>query len=328
MNEPEQARDQDTEQADAPVSPASSESQDIQAATVKKTRAFSIVWLVPIVALAVAVFLLFSYIRNNGTEITLYMPNADGIEINKTQIKILNVEVGKVVDVRLNGEDGVILTAKVKATIADKLRKDSQFWIVKPRIDQSGVRGLDTLVSGSYIGFKPGQAEETKHEFVVSDNPPLDDLGDGLRLRLVSDKAKMLPVGAPILYEDLQVGQVQRVEFDSTTQKVRYDIFITKPNVVLVGSNVKFWIKSGVNIQTNSQGIQIDAAPMGSILSGAIAFTQPLNVGKGTAVKNGHEFHLNSSITDVIEPASPRAFYLVAFFDQSMRGLNEGSRVE
>ena len=124
MNEPEQARDQDTEQADAPVSPASSESQDIQAATVKKTRAFSIVWLVPIVALAVAVFLLFSYIRNNGTEITLYMPNADGIEINKTQIKILNVEVGKVVDVRLNGEDGVILTAKVKATIADKLRKD------------------------------------------------------------------------------------------------------------------------------------------------------------------------------------------------------------
>ena len=332
MNKPEQDRGQDTAPVDTPVTPAEAETPNenpsIQAATVKRTRAFSIVWLVPIVALAVAIFLLFSYIRNNGTEITLYMPNADGIEVNKTQIKILNVEVGKVVDVRLNGEDGVILTAKVKATIADKLRKDSQFWIVKPRIDQSGVRGLDTLVSGSYIGFKPGQAEETKHEFVVSDNPPLDDLGDGLRLRLVSDKAKMLPVGAPILYEDLQVGQVQRVEFDSTTQKVRYDIFITKPNVVLVGSNVKFWIKSGVNIQTNSQGIQIDAAPMGSILSGAIAFTQPLNVGKGTPIKNGHEFHLNSSITDVIEPASGRAFYLVAFFDQSMRGLTAGSSVE
>ena len=223
MNEPEQEQEPN-QAADTPTSNAN----DAQAATVKKNRVFSIVWSVPIVALAVALFLLFNYIRNNGTEITLYMPNADGIEINKTQIKILNVEVGKVVDVRLNGEDGVILTAKVKATIADKLRKDSQFWIVKPRIDQSGVRGLDTLVSGSYIGFKPGQAEETKHEFVVSDNPPLDDLGDGLRLRLVSDKAKMLPVGAPILYEDLQVGQVQRVEFDSTIQKVRYDIFITK----------------------------------------------------------------------------------------------------
>ena len=323
MNEPEHEQEPN-QAADTPTSNAN----DAQAATVKKNRVFSIVWSVPIVALAVALFLLFNYIRNNGTEITLYMPNADGIEINKTQIKILNVEIGKVVDVRLNGTDGVILTAKVKANMADKLRKDSQFWIVKPRIDQSGVRGLDTLVSGSYIGFKPGTAEETKHEFVVSDNPPLDDLGDGLRLRLVSDKAKMLPVGAPILYEDLQVGQVQRVEFDSETQKVRYDIFITKPNVVLVGSNVKFWIKSGVNIQTNSQGIQIDAAPVGSILSGAIAFTQPLNVGKGAAVKNGHEFHLNSSIADVMEPASPRAFYLVAFFDQSMRGLTTGSTVE
>ena len=60
--------------------------QGMAAATIKKTRAFSIVWVIPIVALLVAVFLLVSYIRNNGTEITLYMPNADGFEVIKTPI--------------------------------------------------------------------------------------------------------------------------------------------------------------------------------------------------------------------------------------------------
>lgn len=308
--------------------PTPDNNSEVKLATIKKSRALSVVWLIPIIALIVALVLLINYLRNSGTEVTLYLPNADGVEVNKTTIKILNVEVGKVVDIRLNGDDGVILTAKMASSVKDRLTADSQFWIVKPQIDQSGVRGLDTLVSGSYIGFKPGKAEETKSSFVVSDSPPLVDLGDGLRIRLVSDKAKMLPVGAPVLYEDLPVGQVHRVEFDSNSQKVRYDIFINKRNEALVGKNVKFWIKSGINIQTNNQGIQIDAAPIGTILSGAIAFTQPLNVGKGAAVKNGEEFFLYSSIKDVMEPASPRAFYLVAFFDQSMRGLTPGSSVE
>lgn len=298
-------------------------------AQVSNSRVLSIIWLVPIVTLIVAIMLLIGHLRNNGTEVTLHMPSADGVEINKTPIKILNVEVGKVIDVRLNDAgNGVLLTAKINGNMQHQLRSDSQFWIVKPEFDQRGIRGLGTLVSGAYIGFKPGTATEIKDEFIISDDPPNEDLGEGLYLKLTSDRAKMLPSGAPVFYEDLQVGQITHSEFDVKKQHVHYDIFIQKSHQDLVGDHVKFWIKSGVHIQTNSQGIQIDAAPIGSILSGAIAFTQPLSTGKGATVKDGHTFNLYSNLSDVMEPATARAFYLVAFFDQSMRGLSTGATVE
>lgn len=318
-----------TTDSDTSTTPQPKPEPPIPVAQVNKSRALSIIWLVPIVTLIVALVLLVGYLRNNGTEVTLHMPSADGVEINKTPIKILNVEVGKVIDVRLNDAgNGVLLTAKINGNMQHQLRSDSMFWIVKPEFDQRGIRGLGTLVSGAYIGFKPGNATEIKDEFIISNDPPSDDLGEGLHLKLSSERAKMLPNGAPVFYEDLQVGQIIQSKFDVKNQHVNYDIFIQKSHQDLVGEHVKFWIKSGVNIQTNSQGIQIDTAPIGSILSGAIAFTQPLSTGKGAEVKDGHTFTLHDNISDVMEPATPRAFYLVAFFDQSMRGLSAGATVE
>ena len=36
------------------------------------------------------------------------------------------------------------------------LKEDTQLWIVEPHIGASGISGLDTLLSGSYIKLKPG----------------------------------------------------------------------------------------------------------------------------------------------------------------------------
>jgi paraquat-inducible protein B len=38
------------------------------------------------------------------------------------------------------------------------LKADTQFWIVRPRIGVGSVSGLDTLLSGVYIGMKTGAA--------------------------------------------------------------------------------------------------------------------------------------------------------------------------
>ena len=74
----------------------------------------STVWLIPLAAAIVGGYLLIDSFRSRGTEIKLYMDNADGIEVNNTTIRMLNVEVGRVIRIRLQPDQkGVELTAKI-----------------------------------------------------------------------------------------------------------------------------------------------------------------------------------------------------------------------
>ena len=171
-------------------------------ARIRKTNVFtSVVWLIPLIALIAGGWLLMQNIRNTGPEITLLMDSADGIEVNNTVIKVLSVDVGRVTRIKLREDQtGVEVSARLNADAKDLMRKDTQFWVVKPRIDQSGVTGLNTLVSGSYIAFTPGKSEESEDTFTVLDMPPIAAIGQsGLRLKLSGRNNKMLSVGSPVL---------------------------------------------------------------------------------------------------------------------------------
>ena len=113
------------------------------AARVRKNNIFtSVVWLVPLIALIAGSWLLMKNIRNTGAKVTLLMDRADGIEISNTVIKVLSVNVGRVTKIGLReNRQGVEVTATLNADVRDLIRKDTQFWVVKPRIDQSGVLG-------------------------------------------------------------------------------------------------------------------------------------------------------------------------------------------
>ena len=153
-------------------------------AVVRKTNVFtSVIWLIPLIAFLAGGWLLMKEIRNKGPEVTLMMDSADGIEVNNTVVKVLSVEVGRVTRIGLQQDrKGVEVTVRLTAEAKDMMRKDTQFWVVKPRIDQSGISGLNTLVSGSYIAFTPGKSEETRYRFEVSDIPPITAIGQhGLR---------------------------------------------------------------------------------------------------------------------------------------------------
>ncbi|MDO5638616.1 MAG: intermembrane transport protein PqiB [Neisseria sp.] len=300
-------------------------------ARVQKTNVFaSVVWLIPLIALIAGGWLLMQNIRNTGPEITLLMDSADGIEVNNTVIKVLSVDVGRVTRIKLREDQkGVEVSARMNADVKDLMRKDTQFWVVKPRIDQSGVTGLNTLVSGSYIAFTPGKSEESENTFTVLDMPPIAAIGQsGLRLKLSGQNDKMLGVGSPVLYENFTVGQVESARFDPKDETVNYTIFIQSPNDKLVGENSQFWLESGISINTTGSGIQLDSAPLSALLSGAISFGSPLGGDKGTAVANEKTFILYNDRNQIDNLPGPRALYYVAFFKNSVRGLAPGSPVE
>ncbi|UOO81125.1 intermembrane transport protein PqiB [Uruburuella testudinis] len=300
-------------------------------ARVQKTNVFtSVVWLIPLIALIAGGWLLMQNIRNTGPEITLLMDSAEGIEVNNTVIRVLSVDVGRVTRIKLREDQkGVAVTARLSADAKDLMREDTQFWVVKPRIDQSGVTGLNTLVSGSYIAFTPGKSEESQDTFTVLDMPPIAAIGQsGLRLKLVGSNNKMLGVGSPVLYENFTVGQVESARFNPKNETVDYTIFIQSPNDKLVGENSLFWLETGISIQTTGSGIVLDSAPLPALLSGAIAFGSPINGEKGQPVANEKTFELYNNRAQIDNLPGARALYYIAFFKQSVRGLAAGAPVE
>ena len=304
------------------------DNQTPPAAKVRPSKTLvSTVWLIPLAAALVGGYLLVQNIRSRGPEITLYMDNAEGIEAGTTTIRLLNVEVGRVVRVQLQPDQkGVILTAKIRKESADLMKKDTQFWVVKPRIDQNGVTGLGTLISGSYISLAPGSKDsEAATKFTVSDLPPITAAGQsGLRLKLAGKNSKMANVGSPVLYENHTVGTVESAKFNPADQTVEYSVFIQSPNESLVNSGSRFWLESGVNVRLDGGGIKVDSPPLSALLSGAIAFDSPA---KAAPAKNGDTFGVYNDRAEIENRPGARTLYYAAFFNSSVRGLDVGAPV-
>lgn len=308
------------------------QSQDDTPAKVRQTATLvSTVWLIPLFAAIVGAWLLAQNIRSKGPEITLLMDNAEGIEVNNTSVRILNVDVGRVTRIRLQPDQkGVEVTARLSKDVEDMMREDTRFWIVKPRIDQNGITGLGTLVSGSYIAFSPGTGKEEARRFTVDELPPVTAIGQrGLRLFLSGKNSKMVSAGSPVLYENHTVGTVESAKFNPADQMVNYTVFIQSPNESLVNSASQFWLDSGINIRTDGTGISINSPPLPALLSGAIAFHTPKYGDEAQKpAANGERFKIFNDRKELESQPGRRTLYYIAFFDRSVRGLKSGAPVE
>ena len=143
-------------------------------AKVQRLKQVSPIWIVPLVALAIGIWMFVQYLNSQGPVITIRLPNASGIDVGKTAIKSLNVKVGVVTKVQLSKDYSYItVTAQMNNDTSRMLKNDTLFWVVKPRIGKGGVSGLDTLLSGSYIEMQPGEGKKDKDHFVALDVPPV-----------------------------------------------------------------------------------------------------------------------------------------------------------
>lgn len=302
----------------------------VQPARVRPSKTLvSVVWLIPLAAAVIGLWLFIDYARSRGPQIRLFMDNAEGIEVNNTSIRVLNVEVGRVTGIALNPErSGVVITAQLSRESMDLMKKDTQFWVVKPRIDQNGVTGLGTLLSGSYIAFTPGSSQEEAREFKVEELPPISAIGQsGTRLSLKGKNSKMLGAGSPVMFENHIVGTVETARFNAATRETEYSIFIYSPNESLLNGESRFWLDSGVTVRLDGGGVSINTAPLSAILSGAIAFDTP-EYSKAGAIAQGQQFVLYNNRAEIENRPDERTLYYTAFFQGSVRGLDIGAPVE
>jgi len=127
----------------------------------------SLIWLIPIVAAVVGVALVARILMDRGPEIVLTFKSAEGLEANKTVVRYKDVQIGTVTHIRLaTDRSHVRVLVQLKKEASAFTAQDTRFWVVRPRLDTSGISGLGTLLSGAYIGVDAGTSEETSGEFV------------------------------------------------------------------------------------------------------------------------------------------------------------------
>ena len=299
-------------------------------AKIKKLQRISPIWLIPIVAASIGLWMVITTINSQGPLITLELDNAEGIEPGKTPIKTRSVEIGKVQTVHLDDDlKHVIVTAQMNVEAEPLLLEDTRFWVVKPRICKSGISGLNTLLSGSYLELQPGKSKEHKLEFTVLDTPPVTPANaPGLRIELTSEQDSALAIGDPVLYRGFTVGRVEQAEFKSDSRLMRYQLFIQAPYDALVTTNTRFWLNQGVQLQAATDGIKIKSGTLETILSGGVSFSIPAGWELGEPVKSYRSFSLYADEDSSTIRRYPDKVDYILLFDDSVRGLNPGAPVE
>ena len=303
---------------------------DIAKPTIDKRNRLSVIWFVPLVALALGLWMVVDKKMSEGPLIQVSFKTAEGIVSAKTKVKYLNVEVGQVEAISLNDSmDGVLASVRIDHDAKHLLYKDTQFWVVRARVGAGNVSGLSTLLGGAYLELSPGQEKSTDFEYVGLETPPLTPAGAaGIKLNLYSEQAASVSTGDAVLYNGYKVGRVEGMGFDQAQRLVRYDLFIDAPFDQLVNSAVRFWNVSGISVNASAGGIDIKTGSLDTILLGGVAFRLPDGVEAGARVEDGTDFKLYDSYAALQEQPYEYSLEYVVQFRQSLRGLLPGAPVE
>ena len=316
-----------TEPADLP--PASPPLPKPVVVRTRRAR-FSLVWLVPIVALLVGAAMLARSIQQRGPEITISFRNAEGLEANHTEVRFKEVVVGRVTQVALSPDrERVIASVSLDKSVESLAVADSRFWVVRPRINTAGVSGLGTLFSGAYIGVDAGVSDEEQLRFTGLEVPPYVLRGEpGRSFNLIADDLGSLEVGSPVLYRRTRVGRVVGFELDPVRDRVGVRIFIDAPNDRLVTTASRFWNASGIDVTLGASGFTVDTQSVASVLVGGVAFANPDGAASAPAAEPDHRFRMTDSQKAALAPPDGPPLRVRMVFNQSLRGLAAGAPVD
>ncbi len=308
------------------------EGKPVPGQAVIKTRRFSVslVWIVPIVAVLVGISLVVNSVMQEGPTITVTFNTGSGLTANKTDVKYRNVVIGRVTEVALSKDQkSVDATIKLAKEAESFTREDSQFWVVRPRIGAGGVSGIDTLLSGDYIGADIGQANDRAKRFTGLENPPPITYGEpGKRFTLRSRDLGSLDIGSPIYFRKIPVGQVVAYALDADGKGVNIEIFVHSPNDVHVTENTRFWNASGIDINVGADGFAVNTESLSSILVGGISFRAPDYSPNDQPAAEKKSFELFDDQQAALSPPNGKAQFLSLRFDKALRGLKVDAPVE
>ena len=266
---------------------------------IRRRRGISSIWIIPLVALGICGWLLYSSYRDAGILITIYFDEANGITPGKTQVMSKGIPIGLVQEVHPDIDRQRVRTIiKMDKESESYLVKDTQFWIVRPELSAARIQGLDTIFSGSYIGIQVGVDKKGSRTFTgLNTAPPVPDSAPGLHISLHAATLGSIQIGTGVYYRNIEIGRVQgyRLQDDDS---VLINLYIEKDYSAIVREQSRFCNASGVSISGKLQHLKVQVESLASLLKGGILLQTPEQLKNSPAARNGQVFRLYKDLEE------------------------------
>jgi paraquat-inducible protein B len=299
-------------------------------ATTHRSRRFSIIWVVPLLAVAIGIWLAWDTLSKEGPTITISFESGEGLQAGQSQLKYKEIVFGTVKSLALTPDHARVEVTIATTRQAEPLLTDKTiFWVVRPRISLGSVSGLSTLLSGSYIGMLPSSTEgNPQRHFVGQEDPPvLQTNVPGRVFLLKADRLGSISQGSPIYYRDLVAGEVLGWDFANMAESVTIRAFVRTPFDSYVHDQTRFWNASGLSVKLAGAGVQVQVESLQALLLGGIAFDTPTADGHEPPTAANHAFPLFADRDAALSASYTRKVSVISYFSGSVRGLGPGSEV-
>ncbi len=281
------------------------------------------VWALPIIAALIAGWLGWRWWTERGPEIVITFQTGEGLEAGRTRIKHKNVDLGTIETVRLSDDlSAVVATARMDRAAVRHLRQGTRFWAVRPRLGLTGISGLSTVVSGTYVEMEPGGGD-ARHAFDALDEPPVIRSGEpGRGFTLKAQQLGSLGQGSPVYFRGVQVGEIMGYTLSPSDRAVSVAIFVRAPYDGLVRETTRFWHSSGIQVTAGAEGFKLQTESLRTLALGGVVLDTPPGPGAGRRRRRAPA----SSSTTIRPPPPPTASGCACAIAWSSRARSRGCK--
>ncbi|PID77190.1 MAG: hypothetical protein CSB24_02725 [Deltaproteobacteria bacterium] len=260
-------------------------------------RGISPIWILPVIALVICGWLLFQSYQNKGVDIIIYFDDASGITPGKTQVVAMGMPIGMVKEVSVDlGHNRIKTLVKMERKAADILVEDTAFWVVRPEISAAKIYGLDTIITGSYVGVQAGSSQKRAAVFQgLSSPPPVRDDTPGLHFFLRAESLHSIQAGSGIYYKNIHIGSVRTYSLEEGGEgepAILINCHVSKDYAHLVKPESIFSNASGISISGKLTSPKFRMTSLASLLTGGIQMDNPEASINSNQVEKGHIFKL------------------------------------
>src|ERR1700722_2986596 len=104
-------------------------------ARTRRSRRVSVIWLIPIIAIAIGGWLAWDTLSKQGPTITITFETAEGLQAGQSQLRFRDIVLGTVKTLELSPDQSHVIVTLATTRQAERLLTDKTvFWVVKPRL--------------------------------------------------------------------------------------------------------------------------------------------------------------------------------------------------
>lgn len=294
---------------------------------------FSIVWIIPVLALIIALAVAWQSYSSRGPLIEIAFENGAGVSAGQTELRFRDVTVGKVEKVKFSKSlDQVLVEVRLDKDIAPFVDESAQFWVVRPEVTTQGISGLDTVLSGVFIeGSWDGKAGGATNGFKGLNEVPLIRPGQGgLQITLRSGPGTALNDNSPILFRGIEVGRIGQARIAANGSFAVAEAIIFDKHRNLLSENTRFWDVSGFEFSVGPGGAEVDFKSVAALLAGGLTFDTIIS--GGDPVQDGYVFEVFSgeakARSSVFNASDVETLDMTVIFADNIAGLAVGAPVE